>query len=517
MHSESTRISEEPLIRAIHRRIVEIVFVIYAAFLAYISVVPFDLIGTPPPHSAPGFFFGIAVTGGNVPDIFVNIGIYLPLGALGWIVCRRLKLGRITAAAPAVLFAGLLSFAIEYGQRWIGSRVSSWVDVIANLLGAGMGVALLYIWSEPLRRLLDQGRASAQRNWWSAAAKATVCLLLVLHLRPYDVVVDIRHTAASLVRHADLSPVAAWNGLPEKVQSEINVGRRKGMPELSRVKWEYALDRIAEIAAYAALTVMLTLGLNAGKPNRKTLRTYAWAGFVVVSLAMIVTVIRIFLITHGLDTAHVCSGVLGWLIGCAAAWRMSPSANRSSRFTLPLGLIRLAVVVALALSVLYELVPFDFKVENDVTKTSEGLFSSIPFALGFKSRPNDAFYDITGEMLRYGAIAICIAVSLSRWTRWRWRLQLTANVLLTAAACVVFEATHLIMESRHADVTTVLIAMFASFTGMIAVRWMVDYRQYLSVTVANDLLTSQLIDGESYDKNRELRTAKRENVKSMTS
>lgn len=511
MHAESVGISNEPLIRAIHRRIVEIALVSYSAFIIYISFVPFDLISSPPQdRSGPGFFWGLSAPGANIPDIFANIGIYIPLGALGWIVGRRLKLGWLKSILCATSLPVLLSFAIEQSQYWIASRVSSWVDVIANGLGAAVGAICINFWSEPLIRLLDQIRDSARRNWWSAASKCVVCLLLLLHLRPYDVVVDVTHTAAAM-RYADVSPLAAWHGLHERVESEIDAGRRSGISELPRVQWEYALDRIVDVVGYAALSILLSLGIVRRNRTHSSLRTDAWIGFVVVSLAMIVTVIRIFLISHGFDTAHFFCGILGWVIGCTIARSIRPSSAQPSRSELPRSLILLAMAGAIAVPVLYELVPFDFETGGLSSISYHWLFS-VPFAKSFLSRPNDAFYDITGEMLRYCSIGICIAIMFLR-TRLPWRGQVAAGVLITGMISFVLETVHLAMNSRVTDVTNLLIAMIASLTGAIAVRWVTDYRASLSVVVADDLLTSQLIEGESYDKQQALPTATPETKK----
>lgn len=149
--------------------------------------------------------------------------------------------------------------------------------------------------------------------------------------------------------------------------------------------------------------------------------------------------------------------------------------------------------------VAYELVPFDFG-------TGPGLDSPLaarrvcmlPFNAHFHSRPNDAFFDISGELLRYGLVGVCMALILRSRSRAPWRRQLLTVVAAAGAAGVVLECTHLVMESRQTDVTTVLIAMAGGFSGAVAVRWVFDYRASLSVAVADDLLTRQLIEGETY-------------------
>ncbi|MFQ5411498.1 MAG: VanZ family protein [Phycisphaerae bacterium] len=506
MHGITVRISEEPLVNAIHRRLAEIAFAIYATGLAYICVVPFDFTWHKVIDPAPTRFLRLLMTGAGLPDIFANIAIYMPFGAVAYVVLRRLNRGRWVSGGLTVLLAGLFSFGIEQAQYFVQSRVCAWSDVLSNSLGAWLGMMGFGIWHGEFRRVVEKGREAARRNWWLAVSKGAVCLMLIAHLRPYDVVVDIRHTAAETVRHADVGPFAAWHGLRAKVATQVNLGRRDGMHELARVRWEYALDRVVDTAGYAGLSILLAMGL--ARDFRRRRRLYGWIGFVVVSLAMMVTTIRIFLISHGLDTAHLGCGVLGWLIGCAVAHGIrgglpNPPAERIDRpgpRAIPPGLQGAAIAVALILVVLYELVPFDFATGPGADSALRGSFCMTPFQWHFLSRPNDALDDVSGELLRYGVMGVGLALLFRRWGRWSWRTELAACVILTGIVCSAFEAVHLTMATRRTDITTLMLALFASFAGCIAVRWVFDYRAYLSLHVVDDPLTRQLIEGETYDK-----------------
>lgn len=504
MHPESVPISSEPLIRALHRRTAEIALAVYGAMVAYVSFVPFDVTTHPSARSGPGWVWGLRVTGVSIADIFSNIGFYLPLGALGFIVLRRRRIGLMRSGGLAVLFAAALSLAVEHGQHWIASRIPSWIDVTTNTLGAWLGVMIVGGSAGEGRRLLTRARDSARQNWLLAVAKVAVCGVLLIQLRPYDVVVDLYHTAAA-VRHADLGPMARWNALPAALEADVQRGRRSSTDDVSRLRWEYALDRATDVAIYAGLTLLLALGL-APQFRRRRGRMLAWIGFVVVSLATMVALIRIFLISHGLDTAHVYCGLAGWLIGCILVLRTrstpkqvlpnNPATLRPSHR----GLQHAAMATALTLCILYGLVPFDFGTRSAGASNVAALFGQVPFAAQFMGRPNDAFYDITGKLLRYGTIGVCLALLFFRHSRWSWRRQLLATTLITGAIGLIIQAVHLTMASRHADTTTLLLALAAGFSGCVAVRWAHDYRRSLSILPFDDPLTSQLVDGPTYDK-----------------
>jgi len=326
------------------------------------------------------------------------------------------------------------------------------------------------------------------------------------------------HTAAD-VRHAELSPLAGWQGLEERVAREVDAGRRRGMQELPRVRWEYAIDRAVDVASYAGLTILLAMGL-APQFRRRGVK-FAWIGFVVCSLAMMVVVIRVFLISHGVDTSHFYCGIAGWLLGCAVVkfsaktelWHNRPACGPSS--LVPPRMAVVATVLTLATVLLYELVPFDFQTAS-ATADLDKRFCTVPFAWHFASRPNDAFYDISGEVLRYGAVGVCLAILMARRAGGSWRRQLVAMVATTGLMSVALETLHFGMASHGADVTTLVIALAASFTGIVAVRWLADFRAHVFRAFGEDMLTRQLIEGDTYDKSQFANIASKIPVKSKT-
>ncbi len=494
-------ISDEPLINAIHRRVVELVFVLYAIVLVYMSFVPFDFTRTAA-FDGRGVIWGLALQPFSIPDILANIAIYVPLGALFFAVLRRCGLGRIVATMVTLLFATLLSFLVEQGQHWVASRVSTWVDVTCNALGAALGAVMIAVSEGAIRRILVKSKWAAQRNWWLTLAKGAVCLLLLINLRPYDAVVDAFDTAANL-RHADVSPLARWHDLRAEVARDVGIGRRLDMNDLNRVRWEYGLDRVVDTVAYAGVAALLLLGLA---PTFKTRWALClWTGFVTVSLAMMVTLIRIFLISHGLDTAHFACGLIGWPLGCAAGFVIMRALARRRReegrtsLDLPRGWQPAIIAVVVAVVLLYELVPFDFGTgRGSEEATNAARLCMLPFEAHFHSRPNDAFMDISGEVLRYGILGACLAMALWMRSHNGWRRQLLLVVGAVAISGAVLEASHLVMASRQTDLTTLVLAVFGGFAGCVAVRWIHDFRGSIAVVEADDLLTSQLIEGETY-------------------
>jgi glycopeptide antibiotics resistance protein len=72
-------------------------------------------------------------------DVVVNVALFTPVGLMG-----RLLLGAGAAAAVfTVVGSALLSVGIETVQHvYLPWRYSSWIDVVANTAGAGLGTGL---------------------------------------------------------------------------------------------------------------------------------------------------------------------------------------------------------------------------------------------------------------------------------------------------------------------------------------------------------------------------------------
>ncbi len=78
------------------------------------------------PHEAPHYFF---------EDAAVNIALYIPLGFAAYLAFRK------SVLAP-VLLGLLLSSAIEITQLFTPTRITSMMDVISNVAGSALGVAV---------------------------------------------------------------------------------------------------------------------------------------------------------------------------------------------------------------------------------------------------------------------------------------------------------------------------------------------------------------------------------------
>lgn len=75
----------------------------------------------------------------GLEDIAINVAGFIPLGGF---LCSYLSLKSRHAAVYTILAGTTVSLIIEILQAYLPSRTSSWADVMMNMFGTALGVAL---------------------------------------------------------------------------------------------------------------------------------------------------------------------------------------------------------------------------------------------------------------------------------------------------------------------------------------------------------------------------------------
>lgn len=495
------------VVRLFHRRLLDFLLAAYLAGTVYLSLLPFDWTLEPLGRQDRGMIAGLTAARFNAPDILANIGYYLPIGLFGYAAARGRGMRRGLSSLAVLAGAICLSVIIERQQRFLTSRVASWVDVTSNVAGAALGLAMAASAEGIVRRTAARARAGIGRHWWASVSTAFVCAVVVIQLRPYDIVTDPARTALRLA-YADLRPTARWEQLRTRVEREVAAGRRTGGNELRRAQWEYAADRATDVAVYAVVAALFVLG-QAHAARGAVLRPALFSVFVASAAAALVTGIRALLQSRGLDTAHLFCGVAGGLIGGALGMQFLIAARRTrihAEDAATMGAPRIWRAAALGFiliaAVFYDLLPFDFGSSSPARSAASGRVILSPFAGYFQTRPPDVVLNVSTDLLRYGLLAGALSMLLAR-RGWAWRARAASAVALTVAWAAASEVMHLWMASRYADVTGVLLAVGGSLFAVVFVQWAVDLRGSFAATQADDELTRRLIEGPGFDK-REL-------------
>lgn len=199
---------------------------IYLLFIVYGSLLPFNwndlafAIAWKHFQNIPLLTLGV----GSRADLVANLLLYIPLGFLscGWLSEKsRRPSVRLLLFALSLLFSAAVSLCIEFTQEFFPPRTVSLNDILAEITGAALGIALWPIIGSRLMRLarvIFQGGTNAR-----LAALITYALAYaLLSLFPYDFLLDTNEWQAHLssgkvgwLFAPDCGSMCAWKLIPE--------------------------------------------------------------------------------------------------------------------------------------------------------------------------------------------------------------------------------------------------------------------------------------------------------------
>lgn len=174
-------------------------WLLYALFIVYGTTIPFHFdSGTvrfvDKLRGVPLSPFVVADTGRrlSIPDVVQNILLFVPFGALGFLVRRpdRWQKALMRIAGITVLGA-LLSTAVEASQLLTTDRVASTADVMTNTIGGFLGAFAAWLlqtaFVRGFRRLREEGLAVAELR----PLVVSSIVLAIAAWQPFDATLDV--------------------------------------------------------------------------------------------------------------------------------------------------------------------------------------------------------------------------------------------------------------------------------------------------------------------------------------
>ncbi|MBV8842060.1 MAG: VanZ family protein [Bryobacterales bacterium] len=126
---------------------------LYAGAVLYLSLYPWVFVPVP---RTPGLFWIPLSDRRLLLDSVLNVFFYMPLGAAIAIAVENAAAGVLAATG----FGLLLSFAVEWTQRYIPFRIGNLNDLLANTGGAFIGAIAALVWGRLARVLRARGHAT---------------------------------------------------------------------------------------------------------------------------------------------------------------------------------------------------------------------------------------------------------------------------------------------------------------------------------------------------------------------
>ena len=420
-----------------------------AAFVVYGSLMPFDFEGpisleravTTLGHSLAGPF--------SRSDFAANILLFLPVGFFGaaTLANHRSGLVRWSLAAVALLvFSLALSVGVELLQAFLPMRTSSLYDVTAEMAGAVIGLVAWRALCSEIARWTDRWSVGDRGGIARGALMIYTAARALLLLWPLDVTLDL-------------------GGLAHKFRTGGVVLNPLHSPALR-------LDDLPSTLMAGLLAVPVGIWLAvAGLGGRG--RRSSWLGVsLAVGFFLIVEAAQFFILSCRADSAEFLVNAAGAAVGVLlAAAFVRPAA--SARTTVPAASMSNAVPIiglaaALAFYAIYNWSPFDFRFSGDLVRSRIGNLVGVPF-YGYYINPE--FKALDDALIKI-SIAVPIGVFLALWlgrgVQAYRRIVTGASLFLVVCFLTVVEAGQVILPSRYADDSDIILA----FCGVVAGLWL---------------------------------------------
>ena len=194
--------TSEPSNRPVRRKAVWIAAGCYLLFIVYGSLVPLDFNPRPVDVAwldflrTPYLVLGIDARA----DWIANILLYMPLAYLfsaALAPVDRSRIAYVLRTSAVFVACAVIAVAVEFTQLFFPPRTVSINDVVAEVIGSGLGIVVWLIWSGALERLwreMKYGGLPAIR----AAVVLYVLAYLILSLFPYDFLVSLQELSQKL-------------------------------------------------------------------------------------------------------------------------------------------------------------------------------------------------------------------------------------------------------------------------------------------------------------------------------
>ena len=443
---------------------------VYVLGLLYTGLMPFAPRTLPVPDAVR--WLGLTLQSNGLGDILCNIALYIPLGVLvpmcrplrRWIVRYGLTLGVVLAA----------SLVVEFTQLHIGGRVPSWVDVVCNLAGGGMGILMSPMVAAVLRGLWASSAQKLATSPFSAAALVLSVVFLVQSALPFD----SPGTSPSRIYHAYkqayLRPFERMDRLQLEELAAWYTGHVSQAARAKQQRHELGCDLAAAGVCYFVLAGVLLVGLRKeygfGRIAAPALALWSCTMLAVASgLLSLLTVRAPFDIT--VSSAHIVGAFLGVVAAHVALWwgGSTPRFSSLSRVW-PVLLVGQATYIACR-----ALLPFNFvAADGGWHMWGHHRFEWLPFLAYLHSPLPQVVEQICTTLVRYGILGAALCVAWRRLAVVRLGSVLRRVALAAGGFALVLELLQTPLPTRYADITTVLIGVAGAGLGAVGYCWALD-------------------------------------------
>jgi glycopeptide antibiotics resistance protein len=431
----------------------------YLVFAVYGSLVPLDYTPVPWDEAVERFrnirFLQLGI--GSRADWVANLLLFIPLTFLwlGWLWPRSVP-ARVVLSVVLWIAAALLSLAIEFTQIHFPPRTVSQNDILAESVGALVGIGFWW-WMGPALW------AWVQR--WREARGVT--------------------SVAEYLLWAYLGGLFIYNILPlDLTISPVEIYHKWKDGGVNLIPFAYPVDGVAELvyAIAADIVIWVPVSILWVVSGRRTPRqALLWT----VGMALLLEVLQFFVYSRVSDVTDVITAAVGGGIGALIALRLPaglqgtaeepPTAGPVARRHAILPWLLLGVVVWIGLLCVVFWYPYDFHLERTFLRERLPLLMQVPLRNYYYGTEFRAITEVFHKLLFAAPLGALLALSrlqIPRFSVWRTLFDLVALALMLGVPALV-ELGQVALPDKHPDSTDWLLMVMgagAAFVLVLIVR-----------------------------------------------
>lgn len=427
------------------RTLLPVACLAYLSFVVYGSLVPLRFRPLPFEEAVASFramkYLNLGIA--SRADWVANILLFIPLAFLVMGLFDRRGVGRRIAASVVVLLGLVaLSWTIEFIQLFFPPRTVSLNDVVAEGIGAVMGIGAWWLWGERVVGWLGGGLLrhghpdGATRILWGYLA-----LLFGYSLLPLDLTIS-----------------------PVEIFHKWRQGRMVLTPFafLSKFDARVVYEVVSDVALWVPVSVLL---VASGRKDRQS--AWIWA----VGAASFLEVLQVFVWTRVSDVNDVLAAIAGggigsWIGGVVfhkgQAVEAVPPGRKSKQLSLVWGLGFVIWSAVLAAVFWY---PYDFTVERAFLRDRLALLlGRAPFHAYYYGTEYRAITELLHRMVFFAPLGALAAA----WIR-KGRRSGVVDAVLCLIPCglvaLIVEGGRLLIPSKQPDTIDPVLEIAGALTG----------------------------------------------------
>ncbi|MEP6587729.1 MAG: VanZ family protein [Polaromonas sp.] len=443
--------------KPISHAMVKWLFWLYVLFVVYGSLVPLAYVHRSLDDAVLAFqnipFLVLGVE--SRADWVANGVLYVPLGFFAALLLLQFfkQAPRAVLFAMAAAFSMTLAVAVEFIQLYFPPRTVSQNDILAECMGALVGVALAAKYTDWFHALLESFFSNPPQLK-KLALEGYAVAYIAFALFPYDILLS-------------------WPELQAKFDS-------------SNWSWWVAGDAprwwLTGLQLLVEVVLTLPFGLLLARITAPRVSSYGLAIIIGLALGTFVEIAQFFIasgISQGLSVltraVGVCCGLAFYKLG--AHWAADQIASMLRRYTLPLVAVYLVVFLAIN-----GWLTTHWQGLEGASKQLEQL-SFIPFYYHYFTTEAKALFSLAAVCFSYLPVAV-----LSWAHRRSPRFAMVVSFVLAAGV----EIGKLFLPQSHPDLTNLLLASVASWGTVRLIRQLLRQDQKSVQAFSNDAVGTRV-------------------------